>query len=157
MASRVRAALAALAALAAALAVAGCVSVPNAGPVLSYPMAQQTSGQNGQNLQVIAAGPGNNWTPDEIVTGFLTAAAAIGDQQQVAKAYLTPQASKSWNPSWNALVYQSGPDVLSPVYQSQTTGSQRGGKSVAKGGKQAPERATVVVEWQDLRGPVRAG
>ena len=56
--ARARAALAALVALAAALAVAGCVSVPSAGPVLSYPLAQQTSGQNGQNLQVIAAGPG---------------------------------------------------------------------------------------------------
>jgi hypothetical protein len=143
--SRVRAALAPLAALVAVLAVAGCVSVPSAGPVLSYPLAQQTSGQNGQNLQVIAAGPGNNWTPNEIVTGFLTAAAAIGDQQ-VARAYLTPPASKSWNPSWNAIVYQTGPNVQNPEYQSRPTPSQRGGKSVAKGGKQPPEQATVVVD-----------
>ena len=95
--------------LAAVLAVAGCVSVPSAGPVLSYPVTQQTSGQNGQNLQVIARGPGANWKPSDIVTGFLTAAAAIGDQQ-VAREYLTPQASKSWNPSWpNAWVYKTGP------------------------------------------------
>jgi hypothetical protein len=146
VASRARAALAALAALAAALAVAGCVSVPSAGPVLSYPLAQQASGQNGQNLQVIAAAPGNNWKPNEIVTGFLTAAAAIGDQQQVAREYLTPKASKSWNPSWNAFVYQTGPYVQDPVYQPTPTASPRGGKSGAKGGKQAPEQATVVVD-----------
>ena len=145
MASRLRAALAPLAALAAALAVAGCVSVPSAGPVLSYPIAQQTSGQNGQNVQDIAAGPASNWTPNDVVTGFLTAAAAIGDQQ-VAREYLTPQEGKRWNPSWTADVYSSGPYVQTPVLQPQTTGPQRGGKSVAKGGKQPPERAQVVVE-----------
>lgn len=144
MASRARVVLAALAALAAVLAVAGCVSVPSAGPVLSYPLVQQTSGQNGQNLQVIAAGPGANWKPNDIVTGFLTAAAAIGDQQ-VAKEYLTPQASKNWNPSWSAWVYKTGPDVQNPIYKSQPTGPRRGGKSTVKGGKQAPQQATVVV------------
>jgi hypothetical protein len=149
VASRARAVLAPLAALVVALAVAGCVSVPSAGPVLPYPVAQQTSGQsgqNGQNLQVIAAGPGANWMPKDIVSGFLTAAAAIGDQQQVAKAYLTPQESKSWKPSWNAYVYKTGPYVQNPAYQDQTAGSQPVGKSVAKGGKAAPERATVVVD-----------
>jgi hypothetical protein len=146
VASRARAALAALAALAAALAVAGCVSVPSAGPVLAYPVAQQTSGQNGQNLQEIAAGPGINWQPQDIVSGFLTAAAAIGDQQQVARSYLTPSASKSWNPSWSAIVYQTGPYVENPVVQPQPSESPPGGKSDAKGGKQAPEQATVVVD-----------
>jgi hypothetical protein len=147
--SRARTALAALAALVAVLAVAGCVSVPSAGPVLPYPVAQQTSGQNAQNLQEIAAPPGYNWKPNEIVTGFLTAAAAIGNQQ-VAKAYLTPSASKHWKPSWSAYVYQTAPDVENPSYQSPTKGSQRGGKSGAKGSKQAPEpvpvQATVEVD-----------
>ncbi len=147
MASRARALLAPLAALAAALAVAGCVSVPSAGPVLSYPIAQQTSGQNGQNVQIIAAGPANNWKPNEIVTGFLTAAAAIGDQQQVAREYLTPQASKSWNPSWSAIVYSTGPFVRSPEYTIQRPAPRRSGKSAAKsGGKQPLERATVYVD-----------
>ena len=145
MASRATAALAALAALTAVLAVAGCVSVPSAGPVISYPLAQQTSGQNGQNLQVIARGPGPNWKPNDIVTGFLTAAAAIGDQQ-VAREYLTPQASKSWNPPPNAWVYKTGPDVQNPIYKSQPTRLKRGGKSTAKGDKQAPQQAKVVVD-----------
>jgi hypothetical protein len=147
VASRARALLAPLTGLAVALAVAGCVSVPSAGPVLSYPVAQQTSGQNGQNVQDVAAGPTSNWQPNEIVTGFLTAAAAIGDQQ-VAREYLTPQESKRWNPSWSANVYSTGPYVETPQLQPPTTAPpQRGGKSAAKGGgKQAPERAQVVVE-----------
>ena len=145
VASRARAALAALAMLAAVLAVAGCVSVPSAGPVLSYPLAQQTSGQNGQNLQVIARGPGATWKPNDIVTGFLTAAAAIGDQQ-VAREYLTSAASKDWKPSESAYVYKTGPYVQKPEYQYQTARPQRGGQSTAKGGKQAPQRAKVVVD-----------
>ena len=145
MASRVRAALAPLVVLAAALAVAGCVSVPGAGPVLPYPIAQQTSGQNAQNLQEIAAGPRANWAPNDIVSGFLTAAAAIGDQQE-ARAYLAPSESK-WNPSWTAFVYKTGPYVQTPVYQPlPPTRSPSAGKSVAKGGKQTPQRATVVVD-----------
>ena len=150
MASRARAPLAALAALAAALTVAGCVSVPSAGPVLSYPVAQQTSGQNGQNgqnVQDIAAGPTNGWNANEIVTGFLTAAAAIGDQQ-VAREYLTPQESKRWNPSWSAIVYSTGPFVQPPVLARQAS-PPRHGKNAAKGSKQPTEqpteRATVVV------------
>jgi hypothetical protein len=145
VASRVRAALAPLVVLAAALAVAGCVSVPGAGPVLPYPIAQQTSGQNAQNLQEIAAGPRANWAPNDIVSGFLTAAAAIGDQQE-ARAYLAPSESK-WNPSWTAFVYKTGPYVQTPVYQPlPPTRSPSAGKSVAKGGKQTPQRATVVVD-----------
>jgi hypothetical protein len=146
VASRARALLAPLAALAAALAVAGCVSVPTAGPVLSYPLAQQTSGQNGQNVQVVAAPPGNNWKPNEIVTGFLTAAAAIGDQQQVAMEYLTPQAAKTWKPLWSANVYSAGPFVQSPFYQRQQAGTQKRGKSAAKDAKKSPEEATVSVD-----------
>jgi len=145
VASRVRATLAPLVVLAAALAVAGCVSVPGAGPVLPYPIAQQTSGQNAQNLQEIAAGPGTNWAPNDIVSGFLTAAAAIGDQQE-ARAYLAPSERK-WNPSWTAVVYKTGPYVQAPVYQPlPPTRSPSAGKSAAKRGKQTPQRATVVVD-----------
>ena len=152
-----RPALALLAALTAALALTGCVSMASAGPVISYPVTQQTGGQNGQNLQVIAKGPSNGWQPKQIVTGFLTAAAAFGNSQ-VAKEYLTPQASKTWNPSWNAYVYSNGPIVENPVLEptgSQPTGSTSGtsstsgtnnNKAAKKTAKPQPERAMVVVD-----------
>ena len=78
--------LAVLAAVTAALAVTGCVSMPSAGPVLSYPVSQQTGGQNGQNLQFTTQLPGAGWTPQQMVSGFLIAAAA--NQDRVARAYL---------------------------------------------------------------------
>jgi Lipoprotein LpqB beta-propeller domain/Sporulation and spore germination len=131
--------------------------MPSAGPVLSYPVTQQTGGQNGQSLQFIAHPPGAAWTPQQIVSGFLIAAAAFGNQEQVAKEYLTHGESKTWNPTWNAVVYQTGPNVTGPVYQagpsvkdplSPSTGSQPGGKS-GKSGKrgagQPPQEATVAV------------
>jgi len=133
-----------LAAFGAALAVAGCVSIPNAGPVQSYPVTQAADGQNGQNLQVIASPPGNDWLPQDIVRGFLVAAAAFGDQERVAKEYLTPQASKSWKQSWSAVVYRTGPTEQAPVYQS--TRSQVGnGKNGKKARRQEPDLATVTI------------
>src|SRR5580698_9714314 len=88
--------LAVLAAVTAALAVTGCVSMPSAGPVLSYPVTQQSGSQNGQNLQFTTELPSSGWTPQEIVSGFLIAAAA--NQDQVARAYLTPVARRTWDP-----------------------------------------------------------
>jgi hypothetical protein len=101
--------------VATALAVTGCVSIPNAGPVLSYPVAEQTGGQNGQNLQFTAQLPGTDWTPQEIVRGFLIATAA--NQDQVAREYLAAGESTRWNPqqTTTTYVYKTTPNVLSPV------------------------------------------
>jgi hypothetical protein len=109
--------LAVLAAVAAALAVTGCVSMPSAGPVLSYPVSQETGGQNGQNLQFSAQLPGAGWDPQQMVSGFLIAAAA--NQDQVAREYLAPAERKRWNPSQTTTtyVYQTRPNVLNPAPQ----------------------------------------
>lgn len=139
--------LAVLAAVTGALAVTGCVSVPSAGPVLAYPVTQETGGQNGQNLQYIVAPPTANSNPQQIVSGFLTAAAAYGNEQQVARDYLTPRESKVWNPLWAAYVYQTVPDVRDPVFQSDR--SQPTGTCAASGkkeDKQESERAIVPVD-----------
>jgi Lipoprotein LpqB beta-propeller domain/Sporulation and spore germination len=110
--------LALLAAVTAALAVTGCVSMPSAGPVLSYPVSQETGGQNGQNLQFSAQLPGAGWNPQQMVSGFLIAAAA--NQDQVAREYLAPAERKRWNPSLTTTtyVYQTRPSVLNPVPQA---------------------------------------
>lgn len=149
MGSRVRRPLVALlAAVTTALAVTGCVSMPNAGPVLSYPVTQETGGQNGQNLQFSVQPPGSSWTPQQIVSGFLIAAAA--NQDQVAKAYLTPHGH--WDPSSATYVYQGTPNVLNPVPQPTVSGpggasgtGGTGGASAKKGAKQPPPTVTVEV------------
>jgi hypothetical protein len=142
--------LAALAALMGALVIGGCVSVPNAGPVLSYPVNQETGSLNGQNMQFIAKPPGSGWNPQQIVNGFLIAAAAFGNQAAVAREYLTPAETKNWKPSWNAYVYQTRPNVAAPQYQAAAPPppSGTGGKAgkAGKGAKRTPRQATVEVD-----------
>jgi len=134
--------LAVLAAVTAALAVTGCVSMPSAGPVLSYPVTQETGGQNGQNLQFTTQLPGVGWNPQQVVSGFLIAAAA--NQDQVARKYLAPAERKSWNPSLTTTtyVYQTRPNVLSAAPQPAVP--QPVGTAGKKGGGQPPSAVVQV-------------
>ena len=111
--------LAALAALlVAALAATGCVSMPSGGAVRSYPVTQGTAAQNQPYVQIKPPPPGANWSPSQIVQGFLTASASFGNYPQVAREYLTQAEAKVWDPSWSAVVYKSGPNVTEPTYPS---------------------------------------
>jgi hypothetical protein len=108
--------LAVASALTVALSVAGCVSIPSAGPVQSYPVTQGPDAQGEPYQQVVIGAPGTGWSPQEVVSGFLAASASFGDNWQVAREYMTPPESKAWNPSWSATVYSDGPNVKTPVY-----------------------------------------
>jgi hypothetical protein len=63
--------------------------------------------------------PGNGWSPEGIVNGFLTASASFANRQQVAREYLTPKASREWNPSWSATVYSNGPTVTQTAFPAK--------------------------------------
>jgi len=116
---RTRSRLAVLAALVTvALSVAGCVSMPTAGPVQSYPVTQAAEAQNQLYVQIQPQPPRPDWNPQQIVQGFLTASASFGSYSGIAKEYLTPQERAAWNPFWSAIVYKSGPNVQGPVYTS---------------------------------------
>lgn len=104
--------------VAAALSVTGCVSMPTAGPVQSYPVTQGTSSQNQLYVQIQPQPPHAGWSPKQIVQGFLTASASFGSYSDIAKEYLTPQERQKWKPFWSAIVYKSGPNVKDPVYAS---------------------------------------
>jgi lipoprotein LpqB-like beta-propeller protein/sporulation and spore germination protein len=118
--ARARRLLAVLAALfTVAVSVTACVSMPSAGPVQSYPVTQGTEAQNqlyGGQFQ--PQPPGDNWSPAQIVQGFLTASASFGAYSYIAKEYLTPQGRQTWNPFWSAIVYKSGPYVKDLVFTS---------------------------------------
>jgi WD40 repeat protein len=125
--------------------VAGCVSMPSSGPVLSYTATQGTGGQGQHYVQIIPRPPGPGWGPVDIVRGFLAASASFVGQQNVAPEYLTPQASRNWKPSWSATVFGGdGPDVAQQPFTTART--------VGKGkDKAAAEQALVTVS-----GPVQA-
>ena len=83
-----------LAALVVAASAAGCVSMPTRRPVQSYTVTQGPGAQSQHYQQIYAQPPGNGWSPEEIVSGFLTASASFANQQQMAREYLTPHASR---------------------------------------------------------------
>jgi hypothetical protein len=105
-----------------AASLAGCVSVPSGGPVLSYPVTQGPGGQNQPYPQAIAQPPRAGWQPEDIVQGFLAAAASLGAQQQIARQYLTTAGNRAWTPGWSAIVYGTEPTVAQAVYTG--TGSK---------------------------------
>jgi hypothetical protein len=118
------------------VAVAGCVSMPDGGPVRSYAITPSPGANSQRYLQFVPQPPEAGWNPAQIVQGFLTASASLGNGQQVARDYLTPGASAQWHPSWSAVVFSgAGPRVSSPVYAA--TGRQ------GKAGKVSEAEVTV--------------
>jgi Lipoprotein LpqB beta-propeller domain/Sporulation and spore germination len=90
---------------------AGCISEPSGGPVISYSMTQGPGGQSQPLPQIIAQPPAAGWAPGQIVTGFLAASASFAGGQRIAREYLTTKEDQAWKPNWSALVYSSGPNV----------------------------------------------
>jgi Lipoprotein LpqB beta-propeller domain/Sporulation and spore germination len=115
-----------------AASLAGCVSIPSNGPVQSSTITQGTGGQGQHYLQIVPKPPVKDWRPDQIVQGFLLAAASFG-YWQTAREYLTPTAK--WNPSWSAIVYSKGPTVSGPTYSKTTKKGPPDTAMVTVGGK----------------------
>lgn len=118
-----RAAAALSAAVLLAVTAAGCVSMPNGGPVLPYAVSPSGNGQAQPYLQIVPQPPIPNAEPADIVRGFLAASASFVGKQHVAREYLTPEASHAWQPRWSATVYRNGPNILHLVKTSATPGA----------------------------------
>lgn len=107
MASRLRVAVPGLLVVA---SLAGCVSMPSGGPVLSYSITQSPGGQSQAFIQRIAQPPQPHWSPMQIVEGFIAASGSLN--LRTAQEYLTPAYSKEWTSAgWSATVYSKGPSV----------------------------------------------
>ncbi len=85
-----------------ALVVAGCASVPDAGPVTR---AADAAPDQALAVQNEAPPPVPGATPTEVVLGFLDAQLAYPASVETASQYLTPDASASWRPSTRTVVY----------------------------------------------------
>ncbi len=114
---------------------AGCISEPSGGPVISYSMTQGPGGQSQPLPQIIAQPPAAGWTPKQIVTGFLAASASFAGGQRIAREYLTASENRAWTPNWRAVVYRSGPIVHQAAFTG--TGSGRVAKVTVGGSVQA--------------------
>src|SRR6185312_15080759 len=99
--------LAALGALALSATMTACANLPTSGSIpVSSLHGSTNSGRNG--VQVVPRAPGRNWSPQDIVWGFLAASASYGyDPNHTARKYLTGGKhglARRWRPGWQATI-----------------------------------------------------
>ncbi|HUZ38304.1 MAG TPA: LpqB family beta-propeller domain-containing protein [Streptosporangiaceae bacterium] len=134
-AGRARTRAVALAGAALAVAAAGgCATIPASGPVQSTPTPAPPGGGGAACCALIVEGPQPNWTPQQIVSGFLLASASFTHGHQIAREYLTASASRWWRPGTSVTILAQNPTVL-----------QQHGRLSGQ-----TNRASVVVSWRQL-------
>jgi hypothetical protein len=84
--------------------VAGCVGMPDSGSPGTFSVTPKATTPDFNFIGAIPAGPEPNWTPTEIVLGFLNASASYPTYSAIAKQYLVSAASKTWDPGWSVQV-----------------------------------------------------
>lgn len=81
---------------------AACAALPTEGPVNATRAPTDTS----QTVGLYANGPREGSSPEEIVSGFLTASGAgLANDFEVARQFLSRQASESWRPLDEVRIY----------------------------------------------------
>lgn len=100
-----------LLAMALAVALAGCVSLPEGGAVQSGPSPDQGSPSDAP-FDYTPSGPGQGAGPAEIVDGFLQAMTATPVSISVASRFLTDSAVLGWVPDTGTVVYGSETSAL---------------------------------------------
>jgi hypothetical protein len=86
------------------VAAGGCALVSPSGNVHEVSIPQAGNDQNQEQPQLIPTGPGQGWTPIEIVNGFLGASASFTNHYAIAREYLTPTEASSWQPDGSVAV-----------------------------------------------------
>jgi hypothetical protein len=79
---------------------AGCADVPTSGLLQHTALPAGTGGQQQGTdcCGLIMSGPGQGWSPSQIVQSFLLAGADFSNHHEIARKYLTKAASRSWQP-----------------------------------------------------------
>ena len=95
--------------VAAVALLAGCASVPVSGPVVRVSAAPD---RINPGVEIAPAPPGADATPSEVVEGFLHAMASWQPNYELARAYLTDDANRLWNPDAGVRVYAEGNPVV---------------------------------------------
>ncbi len=89
----------------------GCSTVPTSSPNVVITQAPHRSDEP---IGIEPVSPEKGATPEEIVRGFIDAAASSTRQHPVAREYLTPEAATSWSD-------ETGITIISPSYSAVTT------------------------------------
>ncbi|GAA4088885.1 LpqB family beta-propeller domain-containing protein [Streptomyces shaanxiensis] len=92
-----------------AVLLAGCASMPDSGDLRGV---ESTPRQDTQ-VRVFAMPPHENASSSEIVSGFLEALTSDDPNYEIARKYLTKEASENWRPLLSTTVLADGPGVES--------------------------------------------
>ncbi|WNM23866.1 LpqB family beta-propeller domain-containing protein [Demequina capsici] len=96
---------------------AGCATIPGSGPV----NVGITSAPEEGSFLPLAEGPKDGADPQAIIQGFIAALPSGFDTDfSVAREYLTPEASRGWNPEASVMVFGSG-SLIPTVDQTGTS------------------------------------
>src|SRR4051794_10389291 len=87
-----------------AFALVGCAGVPDRGAVHEGNALPAANQKADVQVRLIVHPPSTGARPEDVVAGFLSAAAAQSDYA-IARTYLTQDASRTWRPTSRALVY----------------------------------------------------
>ena len=87
------------------LALTACSGVPTSGPIQQGPVVAPVG--EDQFIRVIARPPVDGMSPEAVVRGFQEATASADAGYTVARAYLTPAASTSWDPNAGVEIYDN--------------------------------------------------
>lgn len=99
------------------ISLTGCGSIPSDGNVNHYADPAQSATEN--TGQLVAEGPAENASPEEVVRGFIEAGVGATDDYTVAREFLTPSLADSWQPDEKTLVHDA-PISINHKNQGQT-------------------------------------
>lgn len=107
---------------------AGCASMPDSGDLRGVEVSQRPDSQ----VRVFAMPPRGNDGPDEVVQGFLEALTSDDPQFEIARKYLTKDASKKWHPERSTTVLADGPNAEA-ISDHSSYGAENGRQFALKG------------------------
>ena len=87
-----------------AVSVAGCVGMPNSGSPGTFSATPRDTSQDSDFIGAVPAGPEPNWSPNDIVTGFLNATVSYPAYSAIAEEYLASSVPRNWAPNWSVTV-----------------------------------------------------
>ena len=116
-------------------ALAGCVSMPDSGPVVETRSSGGVSTQQGPYINPRPPRPGD--TRADVVKGFLNAMTATPLQTNTAREFLTEDAAAAWTPEDRTITYAGVPRVVESASRVRVTLSDADGLD-AQGAWQGP-------------------
>jgi hypothetical protein len=99
-----------------------CATLPTRGQALPVKEPPTGSGQGTDFPQLIPAPPGKDWSPEQIVSGFLVASGSFPQDHAFARKYLAPQAVRAWSPGWAVTVVSGSPQTKRVDTPERVTG-----------------------------------